>query len=200
MERYIEIIKKENGPSGRMYTEKYVKNNYPEIYDEVINFCSLELKELPFKEKVYHYVNMLEHNIHCNNPECNNLVKFKNSTIGYYKYCSNKCISSDPEIKKIKENKSYEKYGTKAPGMNNEIKEKMLKTNQERYGGNSPMQNFEVQNKSKDTLYKNYGVDNPNKSNELKEKRIISFKKSNYKYISPLVPLDCPMRNDITCL
>ena len=181
MERYIEIIKKENGPSGRMYTEKYVKNNYPEIYDEVINFCSLELKELPFKEKVYHYVNMLEHNIHCNNPECNNLVKFKNSTIGYYKYCSNKCISSDPEIKKIKENKSYEKYGTKAPGMNNEIKEKMLKTNQERYGGNSPMQNFEVQNKSKDTLYKNYGVDNPNKSNELKEKRIISFKKSNYK-------------------
>jgi len=166
----IETIKKENGPSGKMYTEKYVKNNYIEIYDDVINFCKESLPDLPFKEKVYHYVNNLDSMIFCSNPDCNNLVKFKNSTIGYYKYCSNKCVSSDPEVKKVKEEKSYKKYGTKAPGMCDVIKEKMIKTNQEKYGSNSPMQNFEIQNKSKETLLKNYGVDNPSKSKEITDK------------------------------
>jgi len=166
----IEIIKKENGPSGRMYVEKYVKNNYAEIYEDVITFCEEKLNDLPFKEKVYHYVNNLSDKNYCNNPNCNELVKFKNSTIGYYKYCSNKCISSDPDVKKIKEEKSYKKYGTKAPGMNNEIKEKMIKTNQQKYGSNSPLQNINIQNKSKDTLFKNFGVDNPLKSKEILDK------------------------------
>ena len=48
----IEIIKKENGPSGRMYLEKYVKNNYIDIYNDVIDFCKEKLSDLPFKEKV----------------------------------------------------------------------------------------------------------------------------------------------------
>ena len=90
----IEIIKKENGPSGRMYVEKYVRNNYSEIYEDIINYCNINnLTDLPFKEKVYHYVNDIKHHIYCENPNCNNLVKFKNSTIGYYKYCSIACIS-----------------------------------------------------------------------------------------------------------
>ena len=177
----IETIKIENGTSGRMYVEKYVKKNYPEIFNDVIEFCNDKLVDLPFKEKVYHYVNDLKNNVYCSNPNCKNLVNFKNSTLGYNNYCSNACVSSDPNIKKIKEDKSYLKFGTKAPGMNSDIKEKMIKTNQERYGSNSPLQNDEVQKKSKDTLFKNYGVDNPNKSEELKIKRIASFKKSNYK-------------------
>ena len=177
----LEVIKKENGPSGRMYTEKYVKNNYPDIFNDVIEFCNDKLIDLPFKEKVYHYVNDLKEIIYCSNDNCHNIVKFKNSTLGYSKRCSNSCVSSDPEIKKVKEEKSYAKYGTKAPGMNKDIKEKMIKTNQERYGSNSPLQNDEIQKKSKDTLFKNYGVNNPNKSEEIKKLRIESFKKSNYK-------------------
>ena len=96
----IEIIKKENGSSGRMYVEKYVKNNYFEIYEDILNYCNINnLKDLSFKEKVYHYVNDIKHHIYCENPNCNNLVKFKNSTIGYYKYCSIACISCDPKNK-----------------------------------------------------------------------------------------------------
>lgn len=166
----IEIIKKENGPSGRMYTEKYVKNNYPEVFNDVIEFCNDKLLDLSFKEKAYHYVNDLKEIVYCSNPNCNNIVKFKNSTLGYNKRCSNACVSSDPEIKKIKEDKSYAKYGTKAPGMNNYIKEKMIKTNQERYGSNSPLQNEEILKKSKKTLFDNYGVDNPYDSAEILKK------------------------------
>ena len=175
MDNNIETIKKENGPSGIMYVEKYVKRNYPKIYNDVIKFCEEKLYDLPFKEKVYHYVNNLKNKVYCNNPDCNNLVKFKNSTIGYYKYCSNKCISSDPEIKKIKEEKSYNKYGTKAPGMNSEVKEKMIKTNNEKYGHNSPMQNPEIRKKSISTLVENYGIENPNKSKEFINKRVKTY-------------------------
>ena len=171
----IEIIKSENGASGKMYVEKYVKNHYLDIYNEIIDFCKENLIDLPFKEKVYHYVNNMSNSVYCNNPNCSNLVRFKNSTLGYYKYCSNKCINSDPEVKRIKEEKSYEKYGTKAPGMNKDIKEKMIKTNQERYGTNSPLQNIDIKNKSQKTLFQNYGVDNPNKSKEIKEKSKETF-------------------------
>jgi hypothetical protein len=108
-------------------------------------------------------------------------VSFKNSTLGYLKYCSNKCISSDPNIKKIKEQKSLEKFGTKTPAESEQVKNKTKKTNQERYGGNSAMSSEEIQEKSKQTLLKNWGVDNPNKSPYLIEKRIKSFKLSNYK-------------------
>jgi hypothetical protein len=149
-----DFIKENNGPSGKMYNEKYVKNNHEEIYNEVINFCKKELNDLSFKEKVYHYVYDLKDLLKCKNPNCNNNVKFKNSTIGYYEYCSKKCISSDQNIKDIKEKKSYEKFGTKAPGMNKDIKEKMIKTNNERYGGNSPKNNIEIVKKSTSSFRK----------------------------------------------
>jgi hypothetical protein len=176
-----EIIVRENGSSGKMYNEKFVRNNYTSVYDDVMEYSSLELSDLPFKEKVYHYVNNLPDKVYCSNPNCNNLTTFKNSTLGYNKYCSIKCISSDPKVKETKERKSFEKFGTKAPAMNNDIKNKMILTNNKKYGYNSPMQNKDIQEKSKDTLIKNYGVDNPSKSEEIKIKRIESFKKGNYK-------------------
>jgi hypothetical protein len=85
-----------------------------------------------------------------------NLVKFKNSTIGYLKYCSNKCISSDPDVIKQKEIKSLEKFGTKYPSQSKEIKEKSNLTNQIKYGGNSPMNSPTIQEKSKRTLQENW--------------------------------------------
>lgn len=178
MENFIEIINKQNGPSGRMYNEKYVKNNYIEIYESIMNYCQSELINLPFKEKVYHYVHDIKDDKICKNPNCNNLVKYKNSTLGYYEYCSNKCISSDPNIKKIKEEKSFKKYGTKAPGMNQEIKNKIIETNNKKYGHNSPLQNNDIKNKAKSTFIKNYGVDNPNKSDVLLKRRIKTYSKN----------------------
>lgn len=165
-------------PSGRMSKQSFLLKNYPDEYDYIITYCVDNNIEVPFKEKVYLAINRVNIPV-CKN--CNNNVKFKNFTIGYLKYCSNKCVSSNIDIKRIKEEKSLLKYGTKTPAESKIIKDKIIKTNQDRYGYNSPMCSLDIQEKSKKTLLDNYGVDNPNKLPELLKKRIESFKKSNYR-------------------
>ena len=164
------FIQENNGSSGKMYNEKFVKNNYPEIYEAILEYSNENLFDLPFKEKVYCYIKNITEKVKCTNPNCNNFVKFKNSTIGYYKYCGISCISSDPKIKEIKEKKSYEKYGTKIPAMSSIVKNKIIKTNNEKYGGNSPLNNQDIIKKSKETLMHNYGVETPLNSKIIQEK------------------------------
>ena len=170
-------IFKINDPSGKMYKESYVSKNFTEEYEFIIQKIDIDI---PFKEKVYLVLNNIERPI-CKNPNCKNLVKFKNSTIGYLEYCSNKCIGSDPNIIELKKIKSIEKFGTKTPAESDLIKEKIRKTNNNKYGGNSPMSSDNIKNKSKRTLMKNWGVENPSKSQDIQKKRIESFKESDYK-------------------
>jgi hypothetical protein len=178
----LDIFKKSD-PSGKFGKESYVFKNNPNEYDYIINFCDqYNLSDLPFKQKVFHAINNITERIICKNPNCDKLTNYKNSTLGYNEYCCNKCISSDPNIKNIKIEKSIKKYGTKTPAQSKEIKEKTIKTNKEKYGSNSPMSNIDIQNKSKKTLFKNYGVDNPNKHPELIGKRVESFKNNINQY------------------
>ena len=170
-------IFKINDPSGKMYKESYVSKNFTEEYEFIIQKIDIDI---PFKEKVYLVLNNIERPI-CKNPNCKNPVKFKNSTIGYLEYCSNKCIGSDPNIIELKKIKSIEKFGTKTPAESDLIKEKIRKTNNNKYGGNSPMSSDNIKNKSKRTLMKNWGVENPSKSPDIQKKRIESFKESDYK-------------------
>jgi len=177
----LEIFKKSD-PSGMLSRESYVLKNLPEEYDYIISYCNnINVIDRPFKEKVFICINDLSTIPTCKNPNCENTTKYKNSTLGYNEYCSNKCISSDPSIKKCKELKSLEKYGTKTPAESKVIKDKIIKTNQDRYGANSAMCIETTKEKSKETLLKNYGVENPSMSEELLLKRIKSFKNSSYK-------------------
>jgi hypothetical protein len=177
----IELFKNPD-PTGKMSRENFVLKNYPDEYDYIIRY-SIENNfiSFSFKEKVYLCVNNIKSIPLCKNVNCNNKVKYKNSTLGYNNYCCNKCISSDPNIKKIKEEKSYKKFGTKSPSQSKLIKDKIIKTNNEKYGGNSPMSDIKIQVKSKETLMKNYGVINPCDDINIMNKKIESFKKSNYK-------------------
>ena len=169
-------------PSGKMCREKYLIKNLPDEYNFILKYCiDNNLLDIPFKEKVYLCVNNITILPNCKNEKCSKKVNFKNTTIGYLEYCSIKCISSDPNIKKAKEEKSILKYGTKSPTQSREIKDKIIQTNQNRYGHNSAMCLVEVQEKSKQTLFDNHGVYNPSKSKDLSDKRIESFKKSNFK-------------------
>jgi len=177
----LEIFKNSD-PSGRMSKESFLFKNYREEYDHIIEYCGLNrIFDVNFKEKVYLCINGIKKVPTCKNITCEKKVKFKNSTLGYYEYCSNRCISSDPNIKNIKEQKSIQKYGTKHPSQSKEIKDKIIKTNNLKYGGNSPMCLKDIQEKSKNTLLENYGVDNPSKSQDLLKKRVDSFKLSDYK-------------------
>ena len=169
-------------PSGRMSKESFLFKNHKNEYDYIIKYCEINcLLEIPFKEKVYLTLNKIIKKPVCKNPNCYKNVEFVNSTIGYREYCSTKCISSDPNIIKLKEDNSLKKFGTKSPAQSSEVKEKANKTNIEKYGHKSAMCLIETQDKSKQTLIKNWGVDNPNKSTELSKRRIESFKLSNYK-------------------
>ena len=188
----FEIFKCED-KSGRMSKESFVLKNYPEEFDEIIRYSeNMNITELPFKEKVYLFLNQIEKLPKCSNIGCQNNVKFVNSSIGYREYCSTKCISSDSKIKEIKKQKSIEKFGTSTPAQSQKVKDKIKKTNQSKYGGNSPMSADFVKNKSIETLQKNFGVDNPSKSKEILKSRVESFKsnldnfKSNYEKTSLL--------------
>ena len=177
----LEIFKNPD-PSGRMSKESFLFKNHREEYDYIIEFCGInKIFDIPFKEKVYLCLNGIKSVQLCKNTNCNNKVKFKNSTLGYNEYCSKGCISSDPNIKSMKEQKSLERFGTKTPAESKEIKEKIIKTNNAKYGANSAMCLKETQEKSKQTLIKNYGVSNPSESKELLNKRIESFKLSSYR-------------------
>jgi hypothetical protein len=165
-----------------MSKESFLEKNYKEEYNYIIEYCKINnIHNIPMKEKVYLVLNNLIKVPLCKNINCNNIVKFKNTTLGYLSYCSKKCISSDPDIKKRKQDKSYISYGTKTPAESKEIKNKIINTNKLKYGGNSPMSNIDIQEKAKKTLLINYGVDNPNKSEFIIKKRIESFKLSSYK-------------------
>ena len=177
----LNIFRKRD-PSGRMSKESYVFNNFEEEYKYIINYCNdNNIDSIPFKEKVYLCINDLKNIPTCNNINCTNVVKYKNSTIGYLSYCSNVCISSDINIKKRKEEKSIERYGTKTPSQSDVIKSKIINTNNIKYGGNSPMSCNNIIDKSKKTLYKNYNVSNPSYSKDIQQKRIESFKESSFR-------------------
>jgi hypothetical protein len=175
-------------PSGKMFREKYVKEHYNDIYLAIINYSNtFNLIDIPFKQKVYHYLNDIKDKQYCSNPKCNNEVSFKNSTIGYYKYCCNSCISSDPNIISIKKNKSLEKFGTNTPAESDIVKQKIIETNQKRYGGNSPLCNKEIKDKCSETLYKNYGVSHPTESaiimNKIKASNLKKYGYENVKSV-----------------
>lgn len=175
-------IFKDPDPSGRLSKESYVSKTYPEEYEFITEYSKINnLEGLPFKEKVYLCVNDLISPPTCKNPTCETIVSFRNSSLGYREYCSIKCLSSDPNIKKIKQESSLKKFGTKTPAESIHIKEKIIQTNLRKWGSNSPIHNEEVKERAKKKLLENWGVDNPSKSKEILEKRVESFKKSNFR-------------------
>ena len=177
-------IFKQPDPSGKLAREKYVLTNHPDEYNAICDYIKNNNIDdtITFKEKVYLFITGIKFIPTCKNPNCDNSVRFRNTTLGYREYCSNYCIGTDPNVIKIKESKSLQKYGTKSPAQSKSIKDKIIKTNIEKYGFNSPMCTKEIQQKSKETLIKNWDVDNPSKNEILLNKRVESFKENIEQY------------------
>ena len=162
--------------SGKMFRKVYLEKHHIDILEEVLKYSeNFKLIEIDFKEQVYCYIKNITEIQKCKNPNCNNKVKFRNSTLGYFEYCCNYCIGTDPKMVEKKENTSVKNYGVKYPQKLKEVKEKIRKTNQKRYGCNAPMQNKEVQQKSKNTFSKNYGKKDTKEYKEYIRKRVESF-------------------------
>ena len=88
-------------------TKKYIEKNLPQLYEFLINNYP---EDLSFDECVYWYKHNILEYVRC--PICGNRVKFINSTKGYSKYCSSKCVNNSPEVKSKKLQTSIDKYGS----------------------------------------------------------------------------------------
>lgn len=150
---------------GTQFTEKHFQIHYPEFYAFIIDKYKNE--NINFQEKLYWYYNNITERPRC--ACCGGEVKFRNATIGYQKYCSYKCLNSDPNKKEKVKNTCIERYGGVAPACGKEVQEKMCQTNIERYGVRDVMKNKDILNKAKQTILSRYGGFG-NASEILKEK------------------------------
>jgi hypothetical protein len=131
---------------------------------------------------------------------CGERTYFKDSTVGYNKYCSTKCAANSKELKRKKvktclkkygksnvllckriQNKcrltKYKKYGSRS--FNNRIKAE--RTTKERYGVSNISQNKKIKIKKKETSLKNYGVPFSAMIPSITKKRIIKMRRTRIK-------------------
>lgn len=147
--------------------ESYFKNNYNEIYEEIYEF-SKNINDIPFVQKVWHYVNDYNNYYLC---KCGNKTSFNRNWLdGYKKSCSAKCAQSDDDVKEKRKKTTIEKYGVDNIAKLEITKNKMEETNLEKYGFKSSFQNDLIKNKYKTTIMNKYGVDHYFKTDEFKEK------------------------------
>lgn len=145
--------------NGIYARESYIKRNFPEIYNEIIqkNYP----QQFGFQQRLYHYIendDFLKLGV-C--PICGNHSVFINLRVGYLTYCSNNCACSSKDrnnkisksaIKKTKEEKDV-------------IHKKKCETKLNRYGN----ENYNNYNKIKQTKKEKYGNAYYNNSEQIQK-------------------------------
>ena len=177
---YLELFNKEiyKGVGNRL-KESFIKNNYNDFYNFIIN----NYKDgETFLEKLYIFHNQ---NKKCKNKcYCGKSIKFINFKVGYLEYCSIKCSSNSPKTR-IKFNKTcMDKYGVNNPSKSDDIKKIKEDTFMEKYGVKTILNHKIV----KDIIIEKYGHENPFSSDIIKEK----IKKKNIEKYGN----SCPLLND----
>jgi len=172
--------------SGLYSKEFYIKKNYPEIYNNIINFANKHnLQNLKFSQKIWHAINNIPNIPTCENENCNNDSIFINRNKGYRQYCSTKCARSskksiEKRVKSFKKNidqykETYKKtclkrYGTEHPWKNKDIHQKSFDTYKEKTGYSNPAQDPSIKKKIKETNLKRYNVTAPLQNKNIQEK------------------------------
>lgn len=171
----------ENNKSGYKSKESYLKNNFLDLYNNILNFNSGQLSKISFKEKIWHFINNEPTIPKCKN--CQKDLKFKRSlNEGYGDYCSVLCTNTSlTHINNVKKTNNI-KYGGNSPISSKDIKNKIKQTNTNKYGVVNPFQNTQhIKNKTK----QKYGVDHISKLDSTKEK----IKKTNIDKFGVSTPL-----------
>lgn len=169
--------------SGNLKKESGFKKHFPEIYDEFINtIFPLELQDLPFKQKVWHFLNDIFTIPVC--KICGNPVNFltRKGQWGYCTYCSGTCAMKDDVIKEKLDSTKLIKYGSRTYNNSEKQKqtisnkgdkywkqhsEKSLKTRYEKNRGKYFSE--ETIQKIRNTILSRYGVDSFAKTQEFRD-------------------------------
>jgi hypothetical protein len=163
--------------SGKKCTEKWLSKNNIELYNQIIEWCDINLlSDLEFKRKVFHYVNDDNKIPVC--LKCGNEVKYKRLRDGYQPYCSSVCqnscnISKEKWLKSWKENND-----------NNEYLVKRKKTLENKYGKDYDKI---IQKNRENSMLQKYGVYNSFQIPQIKEnrKKILNKKYGSETYNNP---------------
>ena len=167
--------------SGHKTREKWLMSNNKEVYDEIINFSIDELSDIPFKHKVWHFINKVDNIPEC---ECGTKLKFKKSLKeGYGSYCSIQCTNkSKNHINSVKQT-NIKKYGGVSPSHSMEVRNKIKETNLEKYGVENLFSDIDY---IKEKTFEKHGVNHISKLPSVKNK-IQETNLNKYGVISPLL-------------
>jgi hypothetical protein len=92
------------------------------ILNEIQTFCE-EILDLPFVQKIWHWVNDINTYYLC---KCGKKITFnKNWIDGYRGGCSAKCSQSNLETKEKRRNTTIEKYGVDNVAKNKEVRNRI---------------------------------------------------------------------------
>jgi hypothetical protein len=92
----------------------------------------------------------------------NEVTRFLKSTKDWWAWCSNKCMSVDPDVLKKKAETNKKRHGGHPMHMP-ELRKKHKQTFLDKYGVDNPSKAESVKQKMRETFLRNYGVDNPSK-------------------------------------
>jgi hypothetical protein len=146
-------------------TEKKLKRDHKEFYDEMIEFVKEE--DISLSEYVWLFQNGFSKTPSCKN--CETKVKFIKFSQGYRKYCSKKCAAEhthkDDKIKESRIKKmslcNYDK------DLRNLMTEKANSTKE----GFSEEKRIEINQKRSETVIEKYGVNNISKNKEINKEK-----------------------------
>ena len=156
-----------------VHLNRYVKNHYPELYQELkkrTKFLSdyYDKRPVPIHAIIY----SLEHGIIempiCAHPDCSNVVGWNKS--GFRVYCCREHCVSDPNVKEKIKHTCQDRYGSDSPLQSKVIQEKIRQRFIDTYGVDNPAKLQQVQEKMKRTCIERFGVENTFQSEEIKEK------------------------------
>ena len=118
--------------SGNLKKESGFKKHFPEIYNEFIKTeFPLELQNLPFKQKLWHFLNGIYTIPVC--KICGNPVNFltRKGQWGYCTYCSGSCAMKDDVIKEKLDSTKLTKYGSRTYNNSEKQKQTILNKGEE---------------------------------------------------------------------
>lgn len=153
-----------NNKSGYKTREKWIMKNYPELYNDIEEYCKNLDIALDFKEKIWFFFHKLKKRPKC--ITCGKELKFRGRFDDPYgEFCSLECINTNKDEMILRQKKTFnEKYGVNFYPQHPDFIPKRKKTKLEKYGD----ENFNNTPKSKKTKKEKYG--NPNYVNVEKYK------------------------------
>jgi hypothetical protein len=164
-----------NSLDERKRREFFIKKNYIELYNRITNQT---IKSENFSLMLFNYVNKVFKDPTC---ICGEKLKFINYNRGYRKYCSKRCVMTDKDLVKKRNEKSKRtsiiNWGVDNPMKNKEVVSKLVNSNIEKLGVRNPTQLDYIKEKIKKTNIEKWGTEWYQSTDDFK----IKSKKTNFQ-------------------